>query len=57
MLFFSLHPPSPPSPVNLKTDGAQNLTENALSLEVDSSTTTAKLWGPQESFMYIYNIL
>lgn len=52
-----LHPPTPPSSVNLKTDGAKNLWEKALSIGVDSPIFTAELWGPQESFIYIYSML
>lgn len=55
MLFFPFILPSPPSSVNLKTDGAKDLWENAPSLEVDSSTFTAELRGPQESFILIYS--
>lgn len=50
---LSLHPPPPPSSVDLKTDGAKNLWENALFLGVDSSTFTEELWGPQGSFIYV----
>lgn len=57
MLFFPFILPLLHHSVNLKTDGAKNLWENALSIGVDSPTFTAELWGPQESFIYIYSML
>lgn len=57
ILFLPL--PPHPSPVNLKTDRAKNLWENALSLGICSSvqTFTAELWGSQESFISTYYML